>query len=139
VTPDDAKRVVGRSALGDLIYTQWDVLVTAVESLPYRATKDGTEEALKFSRTHLRLLADAVALEGPDTPARAKAMHRVHIALGEGFLRVMVRPDRAGQLSRIAFLEAVEREFVSQSIQAVFRHDRDEHLEEPYRAVVQGE
>lgn len=139
MSPGEPPRVVGRSALGDLIYVQWDRLVTAVESLPVRLDKDGPDEAMKFAQTHLRALADAVCLEGPDTPSRAKAQHRVHIILGEGFVRAMWRPDRAGTLARRAFLEAVEREFVSQSIQAVFRHDRDEHPEEQYRAIVQGE
>lgn len=132
-------KVVGSEALGELVYVEWNKLVTAVESLPQRAKEDGLDEALAFARTHLRILADAVCLEGPDTPSKAKAVRRVHMALSEGHLRVMAREDRAGKLCRWAFLEAVEREFVASSIHAVFRHFRDVRPDDEYKPVVMRE
>lgn len=138
-TMPDVPKVVGSEALGSLIYDDFNKLVTAVESLPQRAESDGLEEAIRFARVHLRLLADAVCLEGADTPSHAKAIRRVHMALSEGHLRVYCRPDRAGSNSRAAFLEAVEREFVASSIHAVFRHYRDVKPDDDYKPIVMRE
>lgn len=132
-------KVVGSEALGSLVYDDFNKLVTAVESLPERAVKDGLEEAMRFARVHLRLLADAVCLEGPDTPSHAKAIRRVHMALSEGHLRVYCRADRAGSNSRAALMEAIEREFVASSIHAVFRHYRDSRPDDEYKPIVMRE
>lgn len=110
----------GRPALGLLRENDWEDVMRAVHSLPVMAETKGIEVAVAWGMTELRSLLDLLYLADPKTPEDAKASHRVHIALTEGFLRVMVRSDRAGYLMRRDFLAAVERQFFSPTARTVF-------------------
>lgn len=110
----------GRPALGILRDVDWEDVVRAVNSLPTMAEERGVDVAVAWGMTELRSVLDLLHLHDPKTPEDAKATHRVHIALSEGFLRVMVRSDRAGFLLRRDFLASVERQFFSPTARAVF-------------------
>lgn len=98
----------------------WEDVVRAVNSLPTMAEEQGLDVAVAWGATELRSVLDLLHLGDPKTPEDAKAAHRVHIALTEGFLRVMARDDRAGFKMRADFLAAVERQFLAPTLRTVF-------------------
>lgn len=110
----------GRPALALLRDSDWTDLVRAVSSLPEKRSKWGMDMTVAWANTELRSLVDLLALSIPRTTANAIAVHRVHMALGEAFVRVMSRSDRAGLQARSAFLSAVERNLLAGTYRAVF-------------------
>lgn len=116
----DSSGAAGRFDLRTLRDTDWEDVVRAVNRLPKMAAQKGVEMAIAWAQTELRSIIDLLFLADPKTPELAKAAHRVHVALSEGFVRVMCRPDRAGFLMRRDFLAAVERQLYSPTARAVF-------------------
>jgi hypothetical protein len=110
----------GRPSLGLTRDADWEKVVRAVNALPAMAEKRGVDVTVAWAQTELRSLIDLLALAPPRTPASALAQHRVHLLLGEGFVRVYARPDRAGLAARRDLLSAIEREMLHPTFRAVF-------------------
>ena len=117
---DDASAASGRPALAMLRDQDFEDAVRAVHSLPKMAAESGIDVAVAWGMTELRSLIDLLHLGDPKTPEDAKAAHRIHIALTEGFLRVACREDRAGFLFRRDLIAAIERQLLAPTMRAVF-------------------
>lgn len=116
-----ASAAAGRPALALSRDTDWEDVMRGVSSLPEMARAEGIETAIAWAMTELRSLMDLLYLAEPKTPEDAKAAHRVHAVLSEGFVRVLCRDDRAGFLMRRDFLAAIERQLFSPTVREVFR------------------
>lgn len=117
---DVSSAASGRPAMALTRDSDWEDLVRAVNSLPKMAESEGIDTAIAWGMTELRSILDLLGLGEPRTAEDAKAAHRLHIALTEGFLRVMARSDRAGFLLRRDFLAAAERQHLAPTLRAVF-------------------
>lgn len=117
---DPSSAASGRPALALTRDVDFEDVVRAVNSLPTMADEQGIEMAVAWGMTELSSVIDLLYLADARTADAAKASHRVHIPLTEGFLRVMARDDRAGFLMRRDFLQAIERNLLSPTMRAVF-------------------
>ena len=145
-----ADTIANRKALGD-VQENWDTLVQAVEGLPFRvkeeaalarkrdprmseeaARVEGTEQAIAFGRTHLRGMVGTLSLSWGRTAQDEMNVHKIHMLLTEGPLRVMARDSHAGLRLRSAFLEAVAAMCLLPTDKAVFERSREDGLDEPY-------
>ena len=118
---DRSSGAAGRPALGILRDTDFEDVVRAVNSLPIIKEREGIEVAVGWGMTELRSLLGLLDLADPRTPEAAKDIHRaIGVTLGEGFVRVMTRNDRAGFLMRRDFLAAVEFHLLRPTIRVVF-------------------
>lgn len=104
---DTSSAASGRPALAMTRDLDFERVVKGVNGLPKMAAEQGIDVTVAWATTELRSLIDLLYLADPRTPEDAKAAHRVHIALSEGFVRVMARSDRAGFLMRRDFLTAI--------------------------------
>ena len=139
--------IANRKALGD-VQDSWDSLVAAVEDLPRSvrretlaakkrnphlsdrgAALEAREQTLAFGRTHLRSLVDAISLSWGRTKDVEMNVHRIHMALTEGPLLLLLRDDHIGLRARVAFLEAVERVCLAPTDKAVFERSREDASE----------
>jgi len=120
MTDDPSSAASGRPALAMLRDIDFEDCVRAVNSLPTMAEEQGLDVAIAWAGTELRSVIDLLHLADAKTPEDAKAAHRIHIALTEGFVRVMCRDDRAGFKMRADFLAAVERQLLASTMRAVF-------------------
>lgn len=117
--------IAGRVAITRLRDTDLPELVRAVDNIPQVFETHGYLGALAYARTHIRSLVDAIILSAPRTGDLVQAQHRLHMLLGEGFVDVMMRSDRAGFRARAEFIECVERYAYAPSVKAAFAHGQE--------------